>query len=131
MRGGRSIWGHIFTINVWNRTDCCSDRLYGYRIAVQDVFNAALSSANDLWFFDMLADLDGNPATPDVFNAGGVSGRHVKVQLLGSNWLHVAEVEVFATQQQTVTPEPITMILLGTGLAGVAAARRRRCTPIL
>jgi hypothetical protein len=107
---------NIAHINIWNRTDlCCEGRLFPYRVVIQDVFNAALNSANDLWSADVLAG-----ATPMIFNPAGVSGRYVKVQLLEDDWLHLAEVEVF------VVPEPVGMILLGTGLAGIAAVRRRR-----
>jgi hypothetical protein len=124
---------NISEISIWNRQEqAWASRLYPYRISVQDVFNAALTSANDVWTVDVTSAQGTSVSTPDVFfPPAGVAGRFVKVQLLGTNWLHLAEVEVAGTQAPgTVVPEPMSMALLGTGLVGLYGARRRRKLPI-
>ena len=42
------------------------------------------------------------------------------------DWIAVDRIELHIQPETTVTPEPFTVVLLGTGLAGMAAARRRR-----
>jgi hypothetical protein len=44
----------------------------------------------------------------------------------GTNGIRPGGVQEFITDDVTVTPEPMTMMLVGTGLAGIAATRRRR-----
>lgn len=44
----------------------------------------------------------------------------------GFHTLEAIDAGTFVTDNVNVTPEPLTMLLFGTGLAGVAAARRKR-----
>lgn len=80
---------------LWNRTDCCAQRLSNFRVAVLDE-NLAVVSQSDHF-------TDGSfPASPGYhfpFPAGA-RGRHVKIARLGSDLggesiLSLAEVEVF------------------------------------
>lgn len=60
-----------------------------------------------------------------VFNWGGID--RVSFSLLdGPNLLIDDMVFDGVTVDPVITPEPVTMVLLGSGLAGIGAARRRR-----
>jgi len=87
----------IGSIELWNRTDCCEDRL------------------SDVWVFTSESPfasddpnvLSADPNVSSVFTAGqlsrqtilniGESGRYVRVQLDGTNYLTLAEVQVYDT----------------------------------
>jgi hypothetical protein len=85
------------SIAVWNRTDCCGDRLSDYWVFVSDTpFSAA----------DTPATLQSRPATftshqtltpsPMVtIPTNGAQGRYVRLQLSGLHYLSLAEVQVF------------------------------------
>ncbi len=85
----------ISDVRVWNRTDCCSDRLSNFYVLVSD---APFSSTN-------LSTTIAQPGVSSYSVAGQAgsptyvtvnrSGRYVRVQLSGSNYLSLAEVKVF------------------------------------
>jgi hypothetical protein len=85
----------ITSITVWNRTDCCSDRLSDYWIFVSDTpFTAADTAATlqtraaTTGFHQTSAP---GPSTTVPING---QGRYVRVQLAGTNYLSLAEVQV-------------------------------------
>jgi hypothetical protein len=70
---------------VFNRTDCCSDRLSDFDILVSD----------DGVTWQVAAGLTG-PALARTSFTMRTAGRFVRVQLRGANYLSLAEVQVFA-----------------------------------
>ena len=99
----------IQSVKLWNRTDCCSDRLSNFYIFVSD----APFSSNDL-------NTTLNQSTVSHYYYSGAagtsaeisinhSGRYVRIQLSGTNFLTIAEVQVFSTGSTTtptITPSP-------------------------
>jgi F5/8 type C domain/PASTA domain len=86
----------IVQIKIWNRTDCCPERLSNFFVLVS---NAPFTS-NDL---NSTLSQPGVAAFPAPSQAGvpttitvGKPGRYVRVQLVGANYLSLAEVEVMA-----------------------------------
>jgi len=79
----------IHTIVIWNRSDCCMDRLN----------NAELKIYRD----DILVDTknfgDMGDTKKKEFHYSGIIGNIVKVQLPGTNYLHLLEVQVFGSLQ--------------------------------
>jgi len=91
----------VQTVNLFNRTDCCSTRLNNFYVLVSKTSMDGQT----------LAQLLANPAVTQVYTAntgyvggnspqeysvgiGGVSGRYIRVQLAGTNQLQLAEVQV-------------------------------------
>lgn len=76
---------NVGTIKVFNRTDFESDRLGDYTVSVLD------SDHNTVWSNHQTTV----PMPSIALDAGGCTGRYVKVQLTGQNNLSLAEVEVY------------------------------------
>ncbi len=85
----------IDSIAVWNRGDCCQDRLAGYRVLVSSAPNPQPGGAA---FEHFEAAQAGRPTIIPV----GALGRYVRIQLQGSGVLSLAEVEVFGSASPLV-----------------------------
>jgi F5/8 type C domain len=81
-------------VNIWNRTDCCSDRLSNFYVLVSDDpftstdLATTLNQPGVLSFY--VAGIAGSPSAIPIVR----SGRYVRVQLAGTNYLGLAEVQV-------------------------------------
>ncbi len=88
----------VSSIVVWNRTDCCGDRLSDYWVFVSDTpFNpndtpATLQNRPGTWSSHQTTQ----PNPSATISIPGAQGRYVRVQLSGTNWLSLAEVQVFS-----------------------------------
>ncbi|MFK4226315.1 alpha-L-fucosidase [Streptomyces sp. NPDC019890] len=89
----------IGEIALWNRTDCCADRLSDYWVFTSETpFDTGLTPTQQaakpgVWSSHQTSRA-GSPTRIEV----GKKARHVMVQLSGSNPLSLAEVQVFGAQ---------------------------------
>jgi alpha-L-fucosidase 2 len=86
----------IAEIKIWNRTDCCPERLSNFYVFISStpftstnlnstLINTAVSSF----------PAPGTAGTPTTIPIGK-PGRFVRIQLIGADYLSLAEVEVMA-----------------------------------
>ncbi|MEM6630146.1 MAG: PKD domain-containing protein [Bacteroidota bacterium] len=88
-------FSQIDQVNVYNRSDCCQDRLRDFYVLVSTSPFAAGASLNDLLnnssisqtYFSGIAGLQESIPV-------NTTGRYVRIQLSGSGVLHMSEVEV-------------------------------------
>ena len=96
----------ISYIDIWNRTDCCSERLSDYFVFVSDVP-----------FVSEDADIVLNQPGVNMYFVVGESpqtnrieinrtGRYVRIQLLNENYLTLSEVEVWGSTLESPTLIP-------------------------
>jgi RHS repeat-associated protein len=84
-------------INVWNRTDCCTDRLSNFYVLVSDQpftstnLNTTLNQAGVSKYY--VSGQGGRPTTVAI----GRTGRYLRVQLTGTNYLSLSEVEAIGS----------------------------------
>ena len=102
-------------VKVWNRTDAATDRLNNFYVLVSNVpfvSNDLYAAKNQTGVSNYY--ISGNAGTPTIINVN-CSGRYVRVQLTATNYLNMAEVQVFssglapaptATSTPTATPTP-------------------------
>jgi hypothetical protein len=85
----------ISALELWNRTDCCSERLQNYYIIVSP-FHIETSDLNQaLATPGVSATFFSAPAGQIVRASNFGPGREVRIQLLGESILSLAEVKVF------------------------------------
>ncbi|KXX71288.1 discoidin domain-containing protein [Flammeovirga sp. SJP92] len=80
----------IDEVVVFNRTNCCMDRLSDYTVSV---INGTTTT-----YFETFAT---HPAPSQTVNAGGAYGNIIRVQINGTGTLSLAEVEVYAGEIST------------------------------
>lgn len=102
----------IDQVVVWNRTDCCNDRLSDYTVSLWN--DGAMVGSQ---FFA------GTSPQTQAFSFGSLVADTVRVQLSGTNYLSLAEVQVFAATAPV--PEPGTWALMAGGLALLLRRRAR------
>jgi RHS repeat-associated protein len=91
--------GTISNVTIWNRTDCCLDRLTDYWVFVSNTpfldtdTPASLQNHPGTWSSHQTS----SPNPSVTVGVGGFIGRYVRVQLSGTNYLHLAEVQVNGT----------------------------------
>ncbi len=79
--------GESHTVNqvvVYNRTDCCMDRLSNFNVDLLDASNNVIASQT----------VAGTAGTSEIINVSGSGVYKVRVQLNGTNFLTLAEVQV-------------------------------------
>lgn len=89
-------------ILIWNRSDCCGERLAPYYVFTSD----APFTSTDLETTRAQAGVGesyfANVPSPTQRVEVGRTGRYVRIQLAGSNYLSLAEVEVFGENEGPV-----------------------------
>ncbi|WP_333770738.1 RICIN domain-containing protein [Streptomyces sp. IBSBF 2435] len=84
-------------IALWNRTDCCADRLTDYWVLVSDTpFAAGLTPQQQALQPGVRSSHRTSQAASPTPLTAGRTGRYVRVQLSGTGYLSLAEVQVFA-----------------------------------
>lgn len=120
----------IDRVAVWNRTDCCAERLSKFYVLVSDVpfsssrLQATLSQPGVSQYY-----VDGVAARPTQVPIAR-TGRYVRIQLAGTNYLSIAEIEVIGAATAGLA-QPIVAIpggVTGRG-SGQAVAATAAATP--
>ncbi|SDI16610.1 Alpha-L-fucosidase [Actinokineospora alba] len=101
---------------LWNRTDCCANRLTDYWVFVSDTpFNTSLTPAQQAAAPGVWSSRQtGQAGTPTQLTVGK-TGRYVMVRLAGTNPLSLAEVQVFAPANDfsLAASQPMTSVPAG------------------
>ena len=84
----------INQIIIYNRTDCCANRLSNYQVSISD--KADFSTHTYQQDFHVAP----NPKKIIQLDASGKQGRYVRIQLLGKNYLSLAEVQVIGVDPE-------------------------------
>jgi hypothetical protein len=88
----------VNSIVIWNRTDCCGARLSDYWVFVSDIpFSPNDTPATLQYRSGTFAIRQISTPNPSATIAIGAQGRYVRVQLTGTDYLSLAEVQVFGT----------------------------------
>jgi hypothetical protein len=91
----------IGSIVIWNRTDCCASRLGDYWVFVSDTPFLPSDTPGTLQFRPGTFSSHQTTAPgPNAVIAASTQGRYVRVQLTFTDYLSLAEVQVFAPSTQ-------------------------------
>jgi len=79
------------------------------------------------WGMDTMSTLSTNPEYQASIDFASVDARYLRIAAIGGDYAYaVGEFQVDGSAGPAPVPEPATMFLFGTGLAGLVGARRRK-----
>jgi hypothetical protein len=114
----------VNSVVVWNRTDCCGDRLSDYWVFISNTpFGSTDSPATLQNRAGTWSSHQTTAPNPSISIPAGFIGRYVRVQLSGSNFLSLAELQVMGTWAVLPTYSISGQVVVSgtsTGLGGVA-----------
>lgn len=106
----------VGSVVVWDRVDCCSERLNDYWVFISDTpfqpqdLPGALQIRAGTWSSHQTTIP--TPSTT-ISTGGNVTGRYVRVQLNGQNYLNLAEVQVFGVTSGGTVAAPTSSLAPG------------------
>ena len=112
--------GGVFSVdgvNLFNRTDCCEDRLADFDILIGDAPFGAMTLAEARAAATWSTSFSGGAGALEQFSVPNVEGQYVRVQLSGTNMLHLGEVDVIGTVSDLPpfgTPANVELVTNGT-----------------
>ena len=86
---------NLAQITLWNRTDCCAERLSNFYLFVSTTDMAGRSYSDLLNDSSVWRQHTPGQAPTQLTIPAAVNGRYVRVQLAGGNYLSLAEVQVW------------------------------------
>jgi hypothetical protein len=103
----------IDSVRIWNRTDCCGERLRDYHVFISNQPFLPTDTVTTLHSRDQTWEKIGAPAQKKyTIDTGNIQGRYVRIQLSGKqpndqNYLSLAEVEILKFKKQNPTGRPL------------------------
>jgi hypothetical protein len=88
---------NLDNIRLWNRTDCCGDRLSNFYVLVSDQPFVSTNLTTTINQAGVSAYYTPGQAGVSHAISVGRTGRYVRVQLAGTNFLSLAEVQIFGS----------------------------------
>jgi YVTN family beta-propeller protein len=105
----------IDSILIWNRIDCCSNRIENYYVFVSDEPFNSKSLNNTINQSGVQVRRNTASPSPTMEITVGRTGRYVRVPLAGCNYLHMREVQVMRAELDT----PLTVAPLASSPSAV------------
>ncbi|RYG30833.1 PEP-CTERM sorting domain-containing protein [bacterium] len=109
----------IDTVNVFNRTDGFGERINPFNVILYLGLTEVYSATNQTF----IPTITGPQISGMSFMTNGVIADRVRIQLAGSNYLQLAEVEAFSSRP---VPEPASIAALGMGAFALMRRRKAR-----
>ncbi len=106
----------IDSIMIWNRTDCCTDRISNYYVFVSDEPFSSKALNNTINQQGVMVSRHTETPSATMEIPVGRTGRYVRVQLAGQNFLHMREVQVIGAELNT--PLAVTPIVAAPSVVG-------------
>ncbi|WP_019415189.1 PxKF domain-containing protein [Paenisporosarcina sp. TG20] len=98
----------INKINIWNRTDCCQERLNNFYVFVSDTPFTSNDPTVTAQQANVTAFYKGGLAPRTTYIDVNTTGRYVRIQIVGPGTLSLAEVEVLHETVAPITTSDIT-----------------------